>query len=127
MDIVFIEGLEVNCTIGVYDWEKEIKQKLVLDLEMAHDNHIPGATDRVDDALDYAKVSELVTLYLEKTPMELVERVAETVAEMVQGHFSVPWVRITVRKPGAVKNARAVGVRIERGRKPQPSVLSEDE
>lgn len=119
MDIVFVEGLEVDCTIGIYDWEKEIKQKLILDIEMAHDNKIPGNSDKIEDALDYQEICDLLTTYLEKSSMELIERVAETVAEMIQGLFSVPWVKVTVRKPDAIKNTHSVGVSIERGHRPE--------
>ncbi|UJF19117.1 dihydroneopterin aldolase [Vibrio sp. SS-MA-C1-2] len=115
MDRVFIEELTAICTIGAYDWEQTIKQKLVLDIEMAHDNQKPGLSDNVEEALDYAKVSQAVTHHLESKPILLVERVAEEVADLIRTEFSVPWVKIKVSKPGAVVNAKAVGVVIERG------------
>ncbi|WP_434356981.1 dihydroneopterin aldolase [Parasalinivibrio latis] len=117
MDTVFIEQLEVIMTIGVYDWEKTIKQKLVLDIEMAHDNRPAAQSDDVSLALDYAAVSERVTSHLTDKPIELVERVAEEVASLIMTEFGVPWIRVRVAKPGAVVNARAVGVTIERGSK----------
>lgn len=116
MDKVFIEQLEVITTIGVYDWEQQIKQKLVLDIEMAHDNRPAGKSDDVVDALDYAKVSEAVLNHIEQGRFLLVERVAEEVAELVMTTFNVPWIRIRLAKPGAVAQAKAVGVVIERGR-----------
>lgn len=115
MDKVFIEQLEVITTIGVYDWEQQIKQKLVLDIEMAHDNRPAGKSDDVVDALDYAKVSEAVLNHIEQGRFLLVERVAEEVAELVMTTFNVPWIRIRLAKPGAVAQAKAVGVVIERG------------
>ncbi|EPN8914197.1 bifunctional dihydroneopterin aldolase/7,8-dihydroneopterin epimerase [Vibrio vulnificus] len=115
LDKVFIEQLEVITTIGVYDWEQQIKQKLVLDLEMAHDNRPAGKSDDVADALDYAQVSEAVLNHIESGRFLLVERVAEEVAELIMTQFSVPWIRIRLAKPGAVPQARAVGVVIERG------------
>ncbi|EWS70898.1 dihydroneopterin aldolase [Vibrio vulnificus BAA87] len=115
MDKVFIEQLEVITTIGVYDWEQQIKQKLVLDIEMAHDNRPAGKSDDVADALDYAQVSEAVLNHIESGRFLLVERVAEEVAELIMTQFSVPWIRIRLAKPGAVPQARAVGVVIERG------------
>ena len=114
MDRVFIEQLEVIATIGVYDWEQQIKQKLVLDIEMQHDNHPAAISDDVADALDYFAVSTAVTSLVETTPFLLVERVAESVAQLIIQHFGVPWVKITVRKPGAVANAKSVGVSIVR-------------
>ena len=117
MDSVFIEHLEVIATIGVYDWEQEIKQKLVLDLEMAHDNRPAAQSDDVAHALDYAAVSEAVTQHIQNGRFLLVERVAEEIAELIMTRFSVPWIKVRVTKPGAVANARGVGVVIVRGSK----------
>jgi len=115
LDKVFIEQLEVITTIGVYDWEQEIKQKLVLDIEMAHDNRPAGKSDDVVDALDYSKVSQAVLTHIETGRFLLVERVAEEVAAIIMERFSVPWVKIRLTKPGAVPQASGVGVVIERG------------
>ncbi|ASU21470.1 MULTISPECIES: bifunctional dihydroneopterin aldolase/7,8-dihydroneopterin epimerase [Vibrio] len=115
MDKVFIEQLTVITTIGVYDWEQEIKQKLVLDIEMAHDNQPAAKSDDVSDALDYAQVSQAVIAHIENGRFLLVERVAEEVAELIMQRFSVPWVKIRLAKPGAVAQASSVGVIIERG------------
>jgi len=115
MDKVFIEQLEVITTIGVYDWEQEIKQKLVLDIEMAHDNRLAGKSDDVVDALDYAQVSQAVLSHIEGGRFLLVERVAEEVAELIMSRFNVPWIKIRLTKPGAVPQAAGVGVVIERG------------
>ncbi|MFA0085082.1 dihydroneopterin aldolase [Vibrio sp. 10N.286.49.C2] len=115
LDKVFIEQLEVITTIGVYDWEQEIKQKLVLDIEMAHDNAPAGKSDNVEDALDYSQVSTAVIHHIESGRFLLVERVAEEIAALIQTQFSVPWVKIRLTKPGAVAQASGVGVVIERG------------
>ncbi|MGF1725204.1 dihydroneopterin aldolase [Photobacterium nomapromontoriensis] len=117
MDSVFIEQLEVIASIGVYDWEQTIKQKLVLDLEMAHDNRPAAEHDDVTLALDYAAVSDAVTSHIQNGRFLLVERVAEEVAHLIMAQFAVPWLRVRVTKPGAVANARGVGVVIERGSK----------
>ncbi|MDA9557452.1 dihydroneopterin aldolase [Vibrio sp.] len=114
MDTVFIEQLEMITTIGVYDWEQEIKQKLVLDIEMAHDNRKAGKSDNVEDALDYSLVSQLVLDHIEGGRFLLVERVAEEIAELILASFSVEKVKIKLTKPGAVPQARGVGVIIER-------------
>ncbi|WP_261816609.1 dihydroneopterin aldolase [Vibrio gallicus] len=114
-DRVFIEQLEVITTIGVYDWEQQIKQKLVLDIEMAHDNRPAGNSDDVSDALDYFSVSQAILQHIENGRFLLVERVAEEVASIIMQQFNVPWVKIRVRKPGAVPQASSVGVVIERG------------
>jgi 7,8-dihydroneopterin aldolase/epimerase/oxygenase len=115
LDKVFIEQLEVITTIGVYDWEQEIKQKLVLDIEMAHDNRPAGKSDDVVDALDYSTVSTAVLEHIANGRFLLVERVAEEVAELIMTQFSVPWIKIRLAKPGAVPQAKSVGVIIERG------------
>ncbi len=114
MDKVFITGLEVYCTIGVYDWEKSIRQKLVLDLEMDHDNRPAAAGDDIALALDYDRLSRRVTDLVSQSPLELVETVAERVAGVILGEFGVARVRVRVAKPGAVANAREVGVEIVR-------------
>ncbi len=115
MDKVFIKELTVITTIGVYDWEQQIKQKLVLDIEMAHDNRPAGLSDDVKDALDYSQVSQAVIEHIENGRFLLVERVAEEVADIIQSRFGVPWVKICLTKPGAVAHASGVGVIIERG------------
>lgn len=116
MDKVFIEQLSVITTIGVYDWEQEIKQKLVLDIEMAHDNRPAGQSDDVNDALDYSQVSQAVIDHIENGRFLLVERVAEEVAQLIINQFNVPWIKIRLTKPGAVAQARGVGVVIERSK-----------
>ncbi|MBY5993706.1 dihydroneopterin aldolase [Ferrimonas balearica] len=114
-DHVFIQGLECQAVIGVFEWEKAIRQTLVLDLEMAWDNRKAAAADDYSQALCYDSVSKAVTELVEGTPHELVETVAEKVAALVQSRFAVAGVRVRVSKPGAVANARTVGVQIQRG------------
>lgn len=114
-DLVLIEGLAVETVIGVYDWEREVTQQLLIDLEMAWDNTAPAASDDVALALDYAAVSEQVHRYLQEACPQLLETAAEGLAACLQTEFGISWLRLTIRKPGAVPEARAVGVRIERG------------
>lgn len=115
MDIVFIEQLNVITTIGAYDWEQTIKQKLVFDIEMAWDNRKSAASDDVNDCLSYADVSDAVIEHVSSQNFALVERVAEEVAALLLARFNSPWVRIKLSKPGAVAQAANVGVVIERG------------
>ncbi|MCK0106979.1 dihydroneopterin aldolase [Marinobacter sp. S0848L] len=116
-DVVLVEGLAVETVIGVYDWEREITQRLLVDLEMAWDNRVPAASDDVSDALDYATVSERVGQCIQALQPQLIEAAAEAVASMLQQDFGVSWLRLTIRKPGAVPAATSVGVRIERGQR----------
>jgi len=114
-DTVLIEGLVVETVVGVYDWEREVTQNLVIDLEMAWDNRTPGRTDDVADALDYAAVSARVETCLQALRPQLLEHGAEVLAKTLQDEFGIKWLRLAIRKPGAVPAAQAVGVQIERG------------
>jgi 7,8-dihydroneopterin aldolase/epimerase/oxygenase len=119
MDIVFIEDLRIETVIGIYDWERKIRQTIAIDLEMAFDNRKPASSDKIDDTLDYKAVSKRLIAFVENSHFELVETLAERSAEIVMQEFNVPWLRLKLSKPGAVTGSKAVGVRIERGRKPQ--------
>jgi dihydroneopterin aldolase len=118
MDTVFIEDLRIETVIGIYDWEKQIKQTVALDLEMAFDNRAPAARDAIEDTLDYKRVAKRLIAFVGDSRFELVETLAERCAEIVMHEFSVPWLRLKLSKPGAVTGAKAVGVSIERGRRP---------
>jgi dihydroneopterin aldolase len=118
MDIVFIRGLRIETTIGIYDWEKEIRQPVVLDLEMASDVARGAASDRIEDALDYKAVSKRLKQFVSESRFELVETLAERCAGILREEFGVPWVRLTLNKVGAVTDSEGVGVVIERGKRP---------
>ena len=118
MDIVFVEDLRIETVIGIYDWERKIKQVVALDLEMAFDNRKPAASDRIADTLDYKAVSKRLIAFVESSHFELVETLAERCAQIVLAEFNVPWLRLRLAKPGAVTGSKAVGVIIERGEKP---------
>ena len=114
MDHVFIEGLEIEALIGIYDWERRIRQPLVFDIEMAFDNRVPAASDAIGDTLNYKAVSKRVVEYVAASDFGLVETLAERVAAIILEEFGVQRVRLKLSKPGAVRGARAVGVMIER-------------
>ncbi|MBF7728501.1 dihydroneopterin aldolase [Pseudomonas sp. N040] len=115
MDTVFIEGLEVDTVIGAYDWEREIRQCLRLDLQMGWDIALPARNDELAAALDYAAVCRRVEGFATAASFTLVETFAERLAEVLLQEFGMPWLRLRVTKPGAVAAASAVGVEIERG------------
>ncbi|MEM6581843.1 MAG: dihydroneopterin aldolase [Pseudomonadota bacterium] len=118
MDTVFIRSLTVSTVIGVYSWEREIRQQLVFDLELASDNQQAAADDRIEDAIDYAAISNRVIAFAESNHFRLIETMAEQVAALILKEFSVPWLRLSLAKPGAVAQAESVGVIIERGQHP---------
>jgi dihydroneopterin aldolase len=117
MDTVYIEGLKTDAVIGVYDWERSIRQTLVLDLELASDNRAAAATDGIADAMDYDAISKRILAYVQASEFELIETLAERVAAIVLSEFNIPWLRLKLSKPGAVAEANDVGVIIERGSK----------
>jgi len=119
-DLVFVRGLALDTIIGVYAWEREVRQRLVLDLEMATDVRPAALSDTVEDALDYAAVSERVRSFAADHHFYLIEKMAEELAGVVLTEFAVPWVRLRLCKPGAVREATDVGVLIERGARPGP-------
>ena len=116
MDKVFIEGLEIEALIGIYDWERRIRQPLVFDIEMAFDNRVPAASDAIGDTLDYKAVSKRLIEYVGASSFGHVETLAERCAASILVEFGVRHVRLKLSKPGAVRGARAVGVLIERSR-----------
>ncbi|MCB1857648.1 MAG: dihydroneopterin aldolase [Gammaproteobacteria bacterium] len=115
MDIVFIRGLRIETVIGIYDWEREIRQPVILDLEMSADVRRAAETEDIADALDYKAVSKRLISFVEESQFQLVETLAERCTEIVREEFGVAWVRLTLNKAGAVSSARDVGVVIERG------------
>jgi dihydroneopterin aldolase len=117
-DLVFIRELQVNTIIGVYDWEREVRQTVVLDLEMVSDNKRAAASDNIEDALNYAAVSSRLVEFIENSQFQLIETMAEQVAAVVLNEFKVPWLRLRLCKPGAVAQAKDVGILIERGERP---------
>jgi dihydroneopterin aldolase len=116
MDIIFLRGLQIETTIGVYDWERVIKQTVILDLEMGTDIRRAAATDDIADTLDYKALSKRVIGFVEASEFLLVETLAERVADILLNEFGIPWLRLTLNKKGAVRSASDVGIIIERGR-----------
>ena len=115
VDKVFLHDLRVETTIGIFDWERRIRQTIGIDLEMASDVRKAAATDQISDALDYKKVAKRVISFVEAAEFQLVETLAEAIAKIVTDEFSVSWVRVAVNKQGAVRGAAGVGIIIERG------------
>lgn len=116
MDIVYLRDLKVETVIGIFDWERRIRQTVSIDLEMASDIAKAAATDTIEDALDYKAVAKRLIDFIGNSEFQLVETLAERVADIVLTEFDVPWLRLRLSKPGAIRGARDVGVLIERER-----------
>ena len=115
MDIVYITQLQVDTVIGVYDWERKIRQKVTIDIEMATDIRPAGQSDDLLDALDYKAISKRIISFVEDSEFMLIESLAENIATLVIKEFEIPWLKLTLGKPGALSSAQDVGVIIERG------------
>jgi len=115
MDIIFIRDLRIETVIGIYDWERQIKQIVSIDLEMGSDIRKAATTDNIADALDYKAVAKRLIQFVGDSSFLLVETLAERCAEIVLQEFRIPWLRLTLSKPGAVRNSREVGIIIQRG------------
>ncbi len=118
MDIVFIHDLQVETVIGIYDWERKIRQTISLDIEMATDISKAAKSDNIDDTLSYKTVAKRLIEFVQQSEFELVEALAEKICSIVMDEFDVPWIKLTLHKPGAVRGSRSVGVIIERGTRP---------
>jgi dihydroneopterin aldolase len=116
MDIIYLSDLRIDTVIGIFDWERRIKQTVVFDLEMGADIRKAASSDHIDDTLDYKSVAKRIISFVEQSEFQLVETLAEKVAEIILTEFDVPWVRVKLNKQGAVRGARDVGVIIERGK-----------
>jgi len=116
MDKVFIEALEIECVIGIYDWERRIRQPIVLDIEMGFDNRRPAASDAIGDTIDYGDVASMCGEIAQSGEWQLIESLVEAIACAILAKFPVSDVRLVCRKPGAVPRARCAGVSIHRSR-----------
>ena len=118
MDIIFLRGLQIDTVIGIYDWERKIRQTVIIDLEMGTDIRKAAATDDIAHTLDYKTLSKRIIAFVEASEFLLVETLAEKISNIILDVFSVPWLRLTLNKKGAISGASDVGIQIERGVKP---------
>jgi len=115
LDIIYIHELEIETVIGIYDWERKQKQIVSIDLEMATDIRSSAEIDSIERALDYKAIAKRLIDFVEGSEFFLVETLAEQIAHLVLSEFDVPWLKLRLGKPGAVRGSRDVGVTIERG------------
>ena len=115
-DRIFLRGLTAECVIGFIDWERRVKQTVVVDLELPVDCRAAAVSDDVADTVDYKKVSKRVLAFIEASEFMLVETLAQRLAMLILEEFPIEWLRLSINKPGAIRNSRDVGVAIERSR-----------
>ena len=113
-DRIYVEDLRVKGTIGIFDWEKKIKQEISLSHEIDHDNFSASKEDKIEATTDYKTITKKIISFIEENKFELVETFAEKIAEMVIKDFDVNWIKLRVSKPGALRFSKDVGVIIER-------------
>lgn len=126
MDKIFLSALSVECIVGIWEWERRVKQTVIIDVEMAADIRKAAASDRIEDTIDYKRVSKRLLSFVGESQFHLVETLTERIAQLIVTEFGVQWVKVRVNKQGAIRGARDVGIQIERsaqdyaGVAPQP-------
>ncbi|MCP3673090.1 MAG: dihydroneopterin aldolase [Gammaproteobacteria bacterium] len=116
-DIVYIKDLQIKTIIGIYDWERKIKQTVSIDIEMATNIAKAAASENIEDTINYKAVGKRIIQFVEDSSYQLVETMAEKVAQIILDEFAVPWLRLRISKPGALRSSKDVGLVIERERK----------
>lgn len=114
-DTIFLTDLRVSTVVGIWEWERAAPQTVSIDLEMAADVAAAAARDHIDATLDYKAVTKRIIGFVEASRFQLIETMAEGIADIIRGEFGVPWVSVTIHKPRAIRGSRDVGIRIERG------------
>lgn len=114
MDKIFLSELSVECIVGIWDWERRVKQTVIIDVEMAADIRKAAATDHIDDTIDYKRVAKRLLAFVGESQYHLVETLTEAIARVIITEFGVSWVKVRLNKRGAIRGARDVGIEIER-------------
>jgi 7,8-dihydroneopterin aldolase/epimerase/oxygenase len=115
-DRIFLRGLAVECIIGFIDWERRVKQTVVIDLEIPVDCRKAAQTDEVANTVDYKAVAKRVIAFVEASEFRLVETLGHRLCMLIIEEFSLPWARLSLNKPGAIRGSRDVGIVLERTR-----------
>jgi len=116
MDKIFLSSLTVECIVGIWEWERRVKQRVVIDIEMAADIRKAAASDQIEDTIDYKRVSKRLQSFVGESQFQLVETLTERIAQLIVTEFGVTWVKVRLNKQGAIRGARDVGIEIERRR-----------
>lgn len=121
MDKIFLTALSVECVVGIWEWERRVKQTVIIDVELAADIRKAASTDHIDDTVDYKRVSKRLLAFVGESQFQLVETLTERIAELIITEFGVTWVKVRLNKRGAIRGARDVGIEIERRREDYPA------
>jgi dihydroneopterin aldolase len=122
MDKIFLSQLSIECIVGIWDWERRVKQTVVIDVEMAADIRRAAATDSIDDTIDYKRVAKRLLAFVGESQYQLVETLTEQIARVIVTEFGVTWVKVRLNKRGAIRGARDVGIEIERRAEDYPAL-----
>ena len=117
MDIIYLNDLRIDTVIGIYDWERQTKQTVILDIQMAADIRKAASSDAIEDTLNYKAVAKRLFSFVGESEFQLVETLAERVCDILLNEFDIPWCRLQLNKQGALRGVRDVGIIIERGKK----------
>jgi len=115
MDIIYLKDLRIDTIIGIYEWERRTRQTVIFDIEVGADITRAARTDSIEDALNYKAVAKRIISFVQNSDCQLIETLAERVADILLREFKAPWLRLSLNKQGAVRGVRDVGVIIERG------------
>jgi dihydroneopterin aldolase len=115
MDTIFLRDLRIRTIVGIWEWERRMPQMVSIDLDMGTDIHRAAGSDQIGDTLDYKAVTRRIKAFVADSRFNLIETMAEQIGGIIIGEFGVPWVRVAVHKPWAIRGSRDVGVVIERG------------
>ncbi len=114
MDKIFLSALNVECIVGIWEWERRVKQNVVIDVELAADIRRAAAADHIDHTVDYKRLAKRLLTFVGESQYQLVETLTERIAHLIVTEFHVPWVKVRLNKQGAIRGARDVGIEIER-------------
>jgi dihydroneopterin aldolase len=117
MDKIFIQELKTEAIIGIFDWERQVKQTVLIDIEIDAQVRRAALSDSIDDTLNYKRVAKRVLEFVEASQFHLVETLAESIAMLVLDEFPIEWIKLGLSKPGALRHTRNVGIMIERSKK----------
>jgi dihydroneopterin aldolase len=116
MDKIFIHALKTEAIIGIFDWERQVRQTVIVDVEMKFDIRKAALSDSIDDTLNYKRVAKRLLAFIEASQYHLVETLTEQIAMLILAEFDIAWVRVALSKPGAIRSSRDVGIIVERDR-----------